>query len=81
LRVDVNNRHGQASNVLYNEFEVDENMIYGEIRGDLNATGGILNGDPIYSNTLQTRFTFSGGSYKQLLMMKAGCEPSRGHNL
>lgn len=80
LRVDVSNRHSQASNILYNEFEVDENMIYGEIRGDTN-TGTVLTGDPIYSNTLQARYTFSGGSYKQLLLTKAGCEPSRGHNL
>lgn len=81
LRVDISNRHGQGTNILYNEFEVDENMIYGEIRGDLNAVGGMLEGDPIYSNTIQVRFTFSGLSYKRLLMMKAGCEPSRGHNL
>jgi hypothetical protein len=81
LRVDISNRHGQATDIRYNEFEVDENMIYGEIRGDSNSTGGVLNGDPIYSNTIQASFTFSGGSYKQLVMLKAGCEPSRGHNL
>jgi hypothetical protein len=81
LKVDITNRHGQATDIRYNEFEVDENMVYGEIRGDANATGGVLNGDPIYSNTIQAKTTFSGGSYKQLVMAKAGCEISRGHNL
>jgi hypothetical protein len=81
LRVDVTNRHGQSTNILHNEFEVDENMVYAEIRGDINSTGGILSGDPIYSNTVQVKTTFAGGSYKQLVMLKAGFDASRGHKL
>lgn len=81
LKAEISNRHGQATDIRYNEFEVDENMVYGEIRGDANSTGGVLNGDPIYSNTMQCKLIFSGGTYKQILMAKAGCEISRGHNL
>lgn len=81
LEADISNRQGQATDIKYNEFDLDENMVYGEIRGDANATGGIVAGDPIYSNTMQCRLTFTGGSYKQILAVKAGCDPSRGHNL
>lgn len=81
LRVDITNRQDQDTDIRYAEFEVDENMIYGEIRGDANSTGGVLDGDPIYSNTIQATLTFSAGTYKQIVMAKAGCEPSRGHNL
>lgn len=81
LRVDLSNRHGQATSIRYNEFEVDENLIYGEIRGDENSTGGVLSGVPMYSNTLKCRTTFAGTSYKQLLMLKAGAEIGRGHQI
>lgn len=81
LRVDIINRQGQAADIRTTEFDIDENMVYGVIRGDINSTGGIVNGDSIYSNTIQVRVIFSGGPYKQIIAMKAGCDPSRGHNL
>jgi hypothetical protein len=74
------NRNGQQTNILANEFEVDEDCIYGEIKGDTNS-GTLINGDPIYSKTLQCKLTFSGGTYKQITSAKAGFEISRGHNL
>jgi hypothetical protein len=80
LRVDLTNRNGQETNILSNEFEVDEDCIYGEIRGDINS-GTILSGEPMYSKTLQCMLTFSGGAYKQITSLKAGFEISRGHNL
>jgi hypothetical protein len=81
LKLDVYNQRGQESDMLYNEMEVDEDMIYAEIRGDKNSPGGVVNGDPIYSNTLQCRITFSGGEYKQILLLQAGYELSKGHIL
>lgn len=80
MRVDISNRHGQETSILFNEFEVDENLVYGEIRGD-EATGTVLNGDPIFSGAIQAQITFSGGSFKHLLFAKAGIEPSRGHEI
>lgn len=79
MRVDISNRFGQATSILYNEFGIDENLVYGEIRGDENSPGGVLDGDPIYGSTMQAQITFSGGTYKQLLFAKAGVTPSRGH--
>lgn len=80
LRVDLSNRKGQETSILYNEFDVDDDIIYGEIRGDEN-TGTVLTGDPMYSNTLQAEVRFAGGSYKQLTMLQVGFELARGHNL
>jgi hypothetical protein len=81
LTVLITNRHGQETDILSSEFEVDENMVYAEIRGDKNSEGGVLNGDPMYSNTIQCQYNFSGGTYKQILLTKAGFEMSRGHNV
>jgi hypothetical protein len=80
LKTDVYNRHNQTTDILWDEFEVNENMVYGEIRGDKN-TGGVLDGDTMYSNTAQCRITMLSGINKYLLYAKVGFEVSRGHEL
>jgi hypothetical protein len=80
LKVEIRNEKNQFTDILSDEFDVSEDLVYGEIRGDIN-TGGVVNGDRIYSGTLQCRVMFSGGSQKQISFVKAGFEQSLGHKL
>jgi hypothetical protein len=81
LVVNLSNQKGQETDIYHNEFEVDEDLIYGEIRCDKNSLGGIMDGVPMYSNTLQANIRFTGPAYKRILLVKVGFEPSKGHIL
>lgn len=81
LKLTATNERGQSTTVLHDEFEVDEDLIYGTLMNDENSSGGLLEGDPIYSNTLQCTLEWGGTTHKWIKFMKAGFQPSRGHSL
>jgi hypothetical protein len=93
LKLTFTNRHGQSTTLQYRpsgepELVAEENMIYGALKFDSNSIGGILSGDPMYSNTLQVKVEFDGldGAgpsrvYKYLRFVKMGADISRGHTL
>jgi hypothetical protein len=71
----------QVTDIRPSEFEVVEGVAYGEIRGDLNSPGGIVEGSPLFSSTLQCSVSFMGRAYRQLKCLKVGYEIARGHKL
>lgn len=77
----LTNKNGQSTDILYNEFDVDEYILYGAILKDANSTGGVLQGDDIYSTTLQVNISGKLGSLIQLLFAKLSSVPSKGHIL
>jgi hypothetical protein len=81
LDVYLSNQKNQITDIRSGEFEVIENIAYGQIRGDLNSPGGVIEGSPLFSNTLQCSVSFMGRVHRQIKCLKVGFEISRGHNL
>lgn len=81
LKFQLDNEYGQSTDVLYDEFEVDESIAYGALMKDKNSPGGILNGDDMISPVATGTITFAGVSHRYLKSVEIGFEISKGHNL
>jgi hypothetical protein len=81
LKVELSNGNGQFTDVLYNEFEVDEYVAYAPFKADMNSTGGITDGDEMCSRTATATVVFGGVDFRYISMFKIGFIPSLGHAL
>lgn len=92
--VTATNRKGQSTTLKYRasgepEFSVDDDIIYGAFKRDESTYGvwvpsdrRLLNGDPMYSTSLQVQVQFSGGTTPRWIRyIKVGDQITRGHNL
>lgn len=81
LGFSIENEYGQESDILFDEFEIDESIVYGDIRKDKNSPGGLLTGDDMISSVATAIVTFSGAEYSYIKAIEVGFNQSKGHNL
>lgn len=81
LSVTLDNEYGQETDILYDEFDIDENKLYADFKKDSNSPGGLLAGDDMVSEVATLGVTFSGGSHRYLKSIEVGFNQSKGHNL
>lgn len=81
MDITFTNRFGQSTNLLYDEFECDENMVYGDLMNDSNSPGGLLMGEPMYSPTLQAKISTKGSDYVKMMFVVMKSNESIGHSL
>ena len=78
FRIDFSNRNGQVSNLVREDFDVDNFIVYSDILNDENSDGGIMEGTKMASNTLQAKLTIGRNNPFQVFFMRVGYSVYKG---
>tara|TARA_R110000787_G_scaffold284584_2_gene398491 strand:+ start:17340 stop:21689 length:4350 start_codon:yes stop_codon:yes gene_type:complete len=78
--VSIENKHGQATNVLISDFDTRENIHYAQVLNDINSPGGIIEGDKIRSTSALIKLSNSSNLITRLFAVNVNIFSSERNN-